>query len=133
MERLRLLWDQRRLVGRLTLGGLVLGTRLACILPAQYQCTVQLMPPDTQSSSGAMLAALSAKAGGIGAMAGDLLGGNSTGALFIGILRSRTLEDRLVPRFDLKKVYRAEAPGDARTPLTTNNGVCESLTSGSLC
>src|SRR5258708_36017594 len=116
MERLRLLWDQRRLVGRLTLGGLVLGTLLAFILPAQYQSTVQLMPPDTQSSSGAMQAALSAKAGGIGAMAGDLLGSNSTGALFIGILRSRTLEDRLGQRFGPQKGYGAKLPEDPRTP-----------------
>jgi len=130
MERLRLLWDERRLVGRLTLGGLVLGTLVAFILPAQYQSTVQLMPPDTQSSSGAMLAALSAKAGGIGAMAGDLLGGNSTGALFIGILRSRTLEDRLVQRFDLKKVYGAKLLEDARTRLANNTGVSEDHKSG---
>ena len=103
---LSLLWRERRTAARATLAGLVLGTLLAFLLPKQYQSTVQLMPPDTQSSSSAMLAALSAKAGsGLGAMAGDLLGGNSTGALFLGILRSRTLEDRLVRRFDLKKVY----------------------------
>jgi capsule polysaccharide export protein KpsE/RkpR len=131
IERLRLLWGERRAVGRVTLGGLVLGTLLAFVLPKQYQSTVQLMPPDTQSSSGAMLAALSAKAGGgIGAVAGDLLGGNSTGALFVGILRSRTLEDRLVQRFELKKVYGAKLAEDARTRLSNNTGVSEDHKSG---
>ncbi len=49
------------------------------------------MPPDSQSGSGiAMLAALSAKDGGLGAVAVDLLGLKSSGALFIVVLRSQT-------------------------------------------
>ena len=128
---LSLLWRERRTAARATLAGLVLGTLLAFLLPKQYQSTVQLMPPDTQSSSSAMLAALSAKAGsGLGAMAGDLLGGNSTGALFLGILRSRTLEDRLVQRFDLKKVYGEKLEEDARTRLSNNTGISEDHKSG---
>ena len=130
-ERLRLLWDERRVISRMTLSGLVLGTVVAFLLPKQYQSTVQLMPPETQSGSATMLAALSAKAGnGIGAMAGDLLGGNSTGALFVGVLRSRTLEDRLVQRFDLKKVYGDRLEEDARTRLSNSTGVSEDHKSG---
>lgn len=128
---LRLLWDERRTVGRMTLCGLAMGTLLAFVLPKQYQSTVQLMPPGSQSSSGAMLSALSAKAGnGMGAMAGDLLGGNSTGALFLGILRSRILEDRLVQRFELKRVYGETLEEDARTKLSGNTGVSEDHKSG---
>jgi capsule polysaccharide export protein KpsE/RkpR len=128
---LTLLWGERRAVGRVTLAGLVMGTLLAFLLPKQYQSTVQLMPPDTQSSSSTMLAALGAKAGsGIGAVAGDLLGGNSTGALFLGILRSRTLEDRLVQRFDLKRMYGEKLEEDARTRLSNNTGISEDHKSG---
>jgi capsule polysaccharide export protein KpsE/RkpR len=129
---LSLLWGERRIVGRATLAGLVLGTLLAFVLPKQYQSTVQLMPPDTQSSSSAMLAALRTQAGsGIGAMAGDLLGGNSsTGALFLGMLRSRTLEDRLVERFDLQRVYGEKLEEDARTRLSNNTGISEDHKSG---
>jgi len=128
---LSLLWSERRACGRATLAGLLVGTLLAFLLPKQYQSTVQLMPPDTQSSSSAMLAALSAKAGsGLGAMAGDLLGGSSTGALFLGILRSRTLEDRLVERFQLKKVYGVQLEEDARTRLSNNTGISEDHKSG---
>lgn len=130
---LRLLWDERRAVARVTLGGLALGTLLAFLLPKQYQSTAQLMPPDTHSSAPGMLAALSAKAGaGMGPMAGDLLANNSTGALFVGILRSRTLEDRLVERFDLKKAYRAKLDEDARIMLSNNTGVSEDHKSGIL-
>jgi uncharacterized protein involved in exopolysaccharide biosynthesis len=54
---LTLLWGKRGALCRATLAGLMLGTLLALLLPKQYQSTVQLMPPDTQSSSSAMLAA----------------------------------------------------------------------------
>jgi capsule polysaccharide export protein KpsE/RkpR len=130
-ERLRLLWDERRIIGQVTLGALLLGTVAAFLLPKQYQSTAQLMPPETPSSSANMLAALSAKAGsGMGAVAGDLLGGNSTGALFIGLLRSRTLEDRLVERFHLKNVYGARLEEDARNQLSNNTGISEDHKSG---
>jgi hypothetical protein len=63
------------------------------------------MPPDNQSSSGlAMLAALSGKAGALGSVAGDLLGAKSSGALFVGVLSSKTVQDRISEQFDLKKV-----------------------------
>ncbi len=128
---LRLLWGERRALVRATCGALALATLLAFLLPKQYQSTVQLMPPDTQSGSAAKLAALSAKVGsGIGAVAGDWLGGNSTGALFLGILRSRTLEDRLVDRFQLKKVYGEKLEEDARTRLSNNTGISEDHKSG---
>src|SRR5215472_9197136 len=109
IRRARLLWERRRPLFRSAAAGLVLGTLLAFLLPKRFESTTQLMPPDSQSSSSmAMLAALSARTGGgLGAFAGDLLGVKSSGALFIGILRSSTVEDRLIERFDLKRVYGA--------------------------
>ena len=130
-ERLRLLWDERRILARVTLVGLGMATAIAFLLPKQYRSTVQLMPPEPPSSSANMLAALSAKAGnGIGAMAGGLLGGNSTGALFVGVLRSRTLEDRLVERFDLREVYGERLEEDACAKLASNSGASEDRKTG---
>ncbi|MGB7600550.1 MAG: GNVR domain-containing protein [Candidatus Sulfotelmatobacter sp.] len=131
LARLRLLWDERRSIARVTLAGLGVATAIAFLLPKQYRSTVQLMPPEPPSSSANMLAALSAKAGnGIGAMAGGLLGGNSTGALFVGVLRSRTLEDRLVERFDLRKVYGERLEEDACAKLAGNSGASEDRKTG---
>ena len=130
--KLRLLWKERRFLTRAAVAGLLLGTLLAFLLPKRFESTTQLMPPDSQSSSGmAMLAALSAKTGsGLGAYAGDLLGLKSSGALFIGILRSRTVEDRLVERFDLKKVYGARLEEAARRSLAENTAISEDRKSG---
>jgi len=80
-----------------------------------------------------MLASLSARTGsGLGNVTGDLLGIKSSGALFIGILRSRTVADRLVERFGLKKVYRAGLEQTARQKLAENTSISEDRKSGIL-
>jgi uncharacterized protein involved in exopolysaccharide biosynthesis len=138
MERARLLWANRSLLGRASLVGLIAGALIALLVPSRYESTLQLMPPDSQSNTGmAMLAALAAKsvaqsAGGAGAIAGDLLGIKSSGSLFLGILRSRTVEDRLIRRFQLKSVYRTKLDEDARKELVQNSGVSEDRKSGIL-
>jgi uncharacterized protein involved in exopolysaccharide biosynthesis len=132
VQRLRLLWDTRARLGRAAVVGLLVGTVLAFLLPRRFESTTQLMPPDNQSGSGmAMLAALSGKAGsGLGAVAEDLLGVKNSGALFIGILGSRTIEDRLITRFDLQRVYGCRLEADARRKLAENTVVFEDRKSG---
>ena len=129
---LRLLWNERRFLARATVAGMVVGLLLAAYLKNQYQASTQLMPPDNQSSSGiAMLAAMSARTGsGLGAVAGDLLGVKSSGALFMGILRSRTVADRLIERFNLKQVYRTALDEGARGKLSGNTSIAEDRKSG---
>lgn len=134
IERLRLLFEKRALLAKSFLGGLATGCLVAFLIPASYQASVQLMPPDNQTSSSlAMLAALTAKTGGgAGAVAGDLLGIKSSGALFVGILRSRTVADRLAARFDLQKLYSLRLKEDARNRLADNTAVSEDRKSGIL-
>jgi uncharacterized protein involved in exopolysaccharide biosynthesis len=132
--RLRLLFEKRALLAKSFFGGLGSGCLVAFLIPASYQASVQLMPPDNQTSSSlAMLAALSAKTGGgAGAVAGDLLGIKSSGALFVGILRSRTVGDRLAARFDLRTLYSMRIEEDARNKLADNTAVSEDRKSGIL-
>lgn len=132
VEKLRLIWDQRRFLFRVAAYGLAAAALVAFLIPKRYESTTRLMPPDTQSSSGiAMLASLSARTGaGLGTFAGDLLGLKNTGALFIGILSSRTLQDRLVNHFNLKKVYGASLSEQARKTLAENTSITEDRKSG---
>lgn len=132
IDRLWLLWNQRRLLGRIALVGLLIGTAIAFLLPKRFESTAQLMPPGDQSSTAlALMAGISAKTGGgLGAIAGDLLGLKSSGALFIGILRSRTVEDHLVDRFDLRRVYWTRLEQTARMKLEENTSISEDRKSG---
>jgi len=131
-ERLRLLWKRRRFFLRAGTLGLIASTVVAFLIPKSYTSTTQLMPPDPQSTSGmAMMAAMAAKAGGgLGAVAGDLLGLKSSGALFIGVLRSQTSQDRLIQQFDLRKVYGKQLVIDARMKLDENTSISEDRKSG---
>jgi capsule polysaccharide export protein KpsE/RkpR len=130
---LRLVWGERRFLGKAFLAGLLVGCLVAFLIPARYESSVQLMPPDNQSGAGlAMLAAMTVKSGsgGLSGVAGDLLGIKSSGALFVGILSSRTVEDRLIDRFQLKKVYSVRLEEDARKKLAERTSLSEDRKSG---
>jgi len=130
--RLRILWEQRQLILRLAGAGLGISLLIAFLIPKRYQSTTRLMPPDQASSSMAMLAvAASGQAGSsLGSVASDLLGMKSSGALFIGILQSRTVQDDLINKFGLRNVYGDREFEDARTDLSDFTNISEDRKSG---
>jgi capsule polysaccharide export protein KpsE/RkpR len=112
--------------------GLLVATVIAFLIPARYESTTRLMPPDDQSGSAfAMAAALSGRLpGGLGAIAGDVLGIKSSGDLFTGILVSRTVQDSLITKFDLRKVYGTNHWYAARRRLAENTGISNDRKNG---
>jgi uncharacterized protein involved in exopolysaccharide biosynthesis len=131
LDHLRLFWRERQFVYQVTALGLALTTMTAFLLPKQYESTTRLMPPDNQSTSLAMQAALSSKAGsGLGSFAGSLLGLQTSGDLFVGILASRTVQDQLINRLDLKRAYRVRLQEDARKRLSGNSSIGQDRKSG---
>lgn len=131
-EWLWILWERRRFLIRVAVWGLITSTVIAFLIPKRYESTASLMPPDSQSGSGmAMMAALAGKTGlGLGPLAGDLLGLHNSGALFTEILHSRTVEDRLIDRFNLRKIYGEKYEQDARKDLLKFTDVSEDRKSG---
>lgn len=132
VEWMWLIWEKRRFLAKVTLWGLGLFTAVAFLIPTRYESTARLMPPDAQSTSGmAMMAALAGSNGsGLGALAGDLLGMKSSGALFVDILSGRTVQDAIIDRFDLRKVYHDRYREDARKDLAKRTNLSEDRKSG---
>ena len=132
IARLRLLWEERRLLFRACVYGLVIFTIIAFLIPKRFESNVLLMPPDDQSGSGMMLAATLASkvSGSLGGIASDVLGMKSTGDLFVGILRSRTVQDDIINKFDLRKVYSTKQYQTARLELSKNTMISEDRKSG---
>ncbi len=122
---LRLLWDHRGLLFRVALGALLASTVVAFLIRPRYESTSRLMPPDNQSSSGLLMAAAatSGSAGGLGGIASDLLGLKNSSDLFVGILTSRTVQDKLVQQFDLRKLYSDRRMEDARKDLAEHTAI----------
>ena len=113
-----LLWDRRRLLLRWTLRGMIAALLLALLIPKRYESITRLMPSDSQSAGPmAMLAAMGGKGSALGMLANDLLSVKDPGGAFVGMLESDTLLNRLIDRFDLKKVYWDRYMYDARTDL----------------
>lgn len=133
LDRLRLLLDQRLFLFRVVAYALVASTLLAFLIPVRYEARTQLMPPDNDSGTGlASLLAMTGRAGGgnLGMLAGDLLGLKTSGSLFIGILRSQTVEDRIINQFDLRSIYGVKRMQDARRKLEENTQMSEDRKSG---
>jgi len=132
-NRLRVLLEARFFLGRFTAYGLALTTLIAFLIPVRYEARTQLMPPDNEAGAGlASLMAMTRGAGGLGMLAGDFLGLKTSGALFIGILRSETVEDRIINQFDLRAVYGVKRVQRARRLLEENTHITEDRKSGIL-
>lgn len=126
VERLSLLWNQRKFLARTAGVGLIAATLIAFLIPKRYTSTARLMPPDQGQGTGmAMMAALAGKAGSLGSLGGELLGLKTTGDLFIGILQSRTVQDDVIAKFNLRKVYSDKRWEDARKDLAKRTSVSE--------
>jgi uncharacterized protein involved in exopolysaccharide biosynthesis len=132
VDRLRLLWEERRFLFRISVYGLAIFTLIAFLIPKRYESSAVLMPPDDQSNSGMMLAAALASkvTGSLGGIAGNMLGVKSSGDLFIGILRSRTVQDDLITKFDLRKEYGTSQWDKTRKILAARTMISEDRKSG---
>jgi len=132
IARIALLWQERQFLFRCAAVGLVLSVLIVLIIPVRYTSTTRLMPPDqTGQGIASMLAALG-KSGDLGAVGSTLLGLKTSGDLFIGVLRSRTVQDDLINKFDLRKEYGARRYEDARKVLEDRTDVSADRRSGIL-
>jgi len=143
---LRLFWAQRLWLGKVVLAGALIAAIIAFLIPPNYDATVQLMPPENAALSGtggglAMLGLLASEnstssgSGGsstssLAGTVGELLGAQRPGALLMGILGSRTLRDRLIDRFDLRKVYWRKTYAATREKLALHTVAVEDRKSG---
>ena len=126
---LTVLWQRRRFLALVTGIGVLLAIGYSLLLPNQYESTAQLMPPDQQSlSSGSLLSALTG-AGQVASM-GGLISTKTPGAVFIGILNSRTAQDDIINRFDLLRFYHCKFHTDCRRMLAAQTAIKEEPSDG---
>src|SRR5512144_2874869 len=85
-----LLWNHRSILVRAAVVGLLASTLLAFLIPKQYESTVQLMPPDPQTSTStlALLMGAGAASNAMGGFATSLLNPRNPGSVFVGVLQS---------------------------------------------
>jgi uncharacterized protein involved in exopolysaccharide biosynthesis len=109
--------------------GILLSVLYALSLPIIYTSTTTLMPPDSTSSSSNLMSLLSS-ASPAAATVGSSLLGKTPGAVFVGILGSRTVQESLVTRFDLIHYYKTKFVEDACKRLTADTHIVEDPKNG---
>ena len=107
------------IVGIPLLAGIIAGG-LSLLMPNIYTGTASVLPPQqSQSGSSAILGQL----GALGGMSGSALGLKNPSDLYIGMLNSRTVADRIIDRFKLQSVYETKTLTDTRLTLSSSSTI----------
>lgn len=115
LDLLILLLKRKRFILLTTTAFGIIGLLMSFILRPVYRAETKILPP-SQSPAGAFAQTLS----GVFNMPGFLaqgLGVKSQMELYIEMLKSRTVLDRIIDRFDLMKLKKKKYPEDARKSL----------------
>ncbi len=122
LDMLQTLAENARLLifGSLLFGLIGLGVSFT-FKPSYVAKTTIMTPQQQQGAAAAALAQLSTLTGGAGGGAGA--GTKSSTELYMGLLVSRTIADKLIDRFSIMKAPGVETREDARDILTRISGV----------
>jgi len=93
---------------------------ISLFLPDIFRANAKILPPQqNQSATSAILSQLGGFAGG----ATSALGLKNSNDIFVGFLKSRTVADNLIKRFNLKEHYNLESLEKTRQKLETNSTI----------
>jgi uncharacterized protein involved in exopolysaccharide biosynthesis len=113
IAKLWLLWHERRLLWRVTSKTFLLALVVSYLLPVHYEAVVKIVPGENTTSGmmglPAKLANMSGSAAGSGISlaldATGLLGAKTPTAFYVEVLKSRSVQDRIIDRFNLRVRY----------------------------
>ena len=117
LDYLIVLVKRKRLIAYITLGAMLITAIYSLILPPTYKAETKIMPPQ-QSGQGSM-SQLLGQLGGAASLIGLPSGvsGSSSG-LYIALLKTNNVLDRIIDRFDLMKFYKAKSRVGPRGALS---------------
>src|ERR1700681_401506 len=84
------------------------------LIPKRFTATTTVLPPQQGSSLSAALLSQVGNLGPLASLAGGSLGLKNPADMTISLLKSRSVEDAMIERFDLTKLYKEKRLSDAR-------------------
>ena len=99
-------------------------------IPKRFTATTTVLPPQQGSSLSTALLSQVGNLGILGSMAGGGLGLKNPSDMTIALLRSRSVEDAMIQRFDLMKLYKKKRLSDTRTKLEDHTSIDSNLKDG---
>ena len=114
LDYLIILLKRKKLIISITLGAAIITAIISLIMTPIYRAETRILPPQTGSSSIAV--GMLSQMTGVSDITASL-GMKTPGDLYVGMLKSRTVADRIIERFNLMKLYDSEYREDAREHL----------------
>src|SRR5664279_1670864 len=110
----------KKTIVRVTLAAAVVAAVVVMLLPKTYTATTTILPPQqNQSTANTLLGQI----GLLGGLSGSDLGLKNPNDLFIAMLTSRSVQDAIIDKFDLRRVYGAKRYQDARKKLNNRSAI----------
>ena len=123
--------QRRRFILLFTVAAALLTALVSLLLPLRYTAAIAVLPPQQSSSGAGLLAQMaSAQGGGLAALAGAGFNVKNQNDMYVAMFRSRTVEDAMVQRFDLVKLYKVRRVSDARMIFEERSTVVAGLKDG---
>jgi uncharacterized protein involved in exopolysaccharide biosynthesis len=114
MDLVLVLAKHNRFIIKLTASVAVLAVAISLIMPNIYTAKTVILPPQQGASTASMLLG---SLGGLAGLAGGAAGIKSPNDLHIGMLKSRTVADKMIARFKLQQKYEAKTLEATRKAL----------------
>jgi uncharacterized protein involved in exopolysaccharide biosynthesis len=111
----------RTLVGKLVGITFILSILLSLLLPKMYVATARILPPRENNAGLASL--LSSADNPLSGLAGSLVNSQTPAALYVGIMKSRSVADGLIRKFKLKELYGAKYVEDVYSELAARSSI----------
>lgn len=105
---------RKRLIASTVAMFTLLTALVTLILPKWYTATVTLLPPQQNTSLSSVLASQLGGFGSMATLAAGSFGVRNPNDMYVSMLRSRTVEDAMIQRFDLMREYRQNYLSEAR-------------------
>jgi uncharacterized protein involved in exopolysaccharide biosynthesis len=100
-----------------TLGAAAVSLVVSLLLPNVYTGAAKVLPPQQNQSAATMLLG---QLGGLAGLAGSSVGLKNPSDLYVGMLKSRTVADNVIARFDLQELYGMQTMVETRKMIADN-------------
>lgn len=97
------LLKHRKLIGYSVGAAFVFSIIISLLLPKMYEATARVLPP--QENKSMISALLSDPDNPLSGLTGNIIGNQSTASLYVGIMKSRSIADALIKKFNLRDLY----------------------------
>jgi uncharacterized protein involved in exopolysaccharide biosynthesis len=106
VDLLIVLLRRKKLIIGVTFLAIILSVVVSLLLQERFTATARILPPQEKQTG--MSSLLNQAGGAFSGLAANLMGGSSSADLYVGIMKSRTVADALIKKYDLMNLWNME-------------------------